>query len=150
MTDAPTARLDHVGIVVPDLDAAAAFLTAHLGFRPLREATLGDAADRLPETFGAPDGSSVRVAFFETDGGTVELLEWTTGASKARATDARATDARAPDAVGTAHLALAVADVDAAAARLGTVPGVTVFEQHRRGFVYVRAPWGLLVQLVAA
>ncbi len=145
MTEPVTARLDHVGIVVPDLDQAAAFLTDHLGFRPLREATLGDAADRLLETFGAPDGSSVRVAFFETDGGTVELLEWTDGAGTAGARDVRA-----PDAVGTAHLALAVADVDTAAARLGTVPGVTVFERHRRGFVYVRAPWGLLIQLVAA
>lgn len=140
MTTPVTTRLDHVGVVVPDLDAAAAFFTEHLGFRPLREATLGDAADRLPETFGAPGGSSLRVAFFETDGGTVELLEWTGGAR----------DVRAPDAVGTAHLALAVPDVDAAAVRLGTVPGVTVFERHRRGFVYVRAPWGLLVQLVAA
>lgn len=133
-------RLDHVGIVVPDLAAAAAFVTEHLGFRPLREATLGDAADRLPETFGAPAGAALRVAFFETDGGTVELLEWTTGAA----------DVRGPDAVGTAHLALAVDDVDAAAARLGTVPGVTVYERHRRGFVYVRTPWGLLLQLVPA
>lgn len=134
-----TSRLDHVGIVVPDLDAAAAFLTEHLGFRPLREATLGD-DDRLPRTFGAPDGATLRVAFFETDGGTVELLEWTAGAR----------DARAPQDVGTAHLALAVPDVDAAAARLGTVPGVSVFERHRLGFVYVRSPWGLLIQLVAA
>ncbi len=140
MTEPLTTRLDHVGVVVPDLDAAAAFVTEHLGFRPLREATLGDAADRLPETFGAPDGAVLRVAFFETDGGTVELLEWARGAR----------DVRPPDAVGTAHLALAVPDVDAAAARLGTVPGVRVFERHRLGFVYVRAPWGLLIQLVAA
>lgn len=136
--------LDHVGIVVPDLDAAAAFFTGALGFRPARTATLGD-ADRLPETFGAPDGSSLRVAFFETpgeDGGaTVELLEWT-------AHDA-ATHIPAPHDAGTAHLALSVPDVPAAVARLAAVPGVVVFEAHRRGFVYARAPWGLLLQIVA-
>ena len=137
-----TVRLDHVGIVVPDLDAATAFFTDTLGFRPVREATLGEAADRLPETFGAPDGATLRVAFFETQGGTVELLEWTAPGA--------ATDVRAPQDAGTAHLALAVSDVAVVAARLGTVPGVTVFEPHRRGFVYVRTPWGLLLQLVPA
>ena len=133
--------LDHVGVVVPDLDAAAAFFTEALGFRPVRTATLGQAADRFPATFGAPDGAALRVAFLETDGGTVELLEWTAAGA--------ATDARAPQDAGTAHLALAVADVEAAAARLAAVPGVTVFERHRLGFVYARAPWGLLIQLVA-
>jgi catechol 2,3-dioxygenase-like lactoylglutathione lyase family enzyme len=133
-----TVRLDHVGVVVPDLAAASAFFTDALGFRPVREATLGDPADRLPETFGAPDGATLRVAFFET----TELLEWTAPGA--------ATDVRAPQDAGTAHLALAVADVVATAARLGTLPGVTVFEAHRRGFVYVRTPWGLLLQLVPA
>ena len=142
MTAAFAVRLDHVGIVVPDLDAATAFFTDALGFRLVREATLGEAADRLPETFGAPDGATLRVAFLETGGGTVELLEWTAPGAAA--------DVRAPQDVGTAHLALAVADIAAAVARLGTVPGVTVFEPHRRGFVYVRAPWGLLLQLVPA
>lgn len=136
-------RLDHVGVVVPDLDAAVAFFTEALGFAPARAATLGAPEDRLPETFGSPPGASVRVAFFEAPGGgTVELLEWR---------DAEAqTDARAPQDAGTAHLALAVGDVAAVAARLGAVPGVTVFEAHRLGFVYVRAPWGLLIQLVAS
>ncbi len=142
MSAALSARLDHVGIVVPDLDAAAAFFTGALGFRPLRSAVLADPDDRLAATFGAPDGSSVRVAFFETDGGTVELLEWTAAGA--------ATDARAPHDAGTAHLALAVSDVAAAAERLGAWPGVTVFEAHRRGFVYVRTPWGLLLQLAPA
>ncbi len=137
-----SARLDHVGVVVPDLDAAAAFFTEALGFRPLRDAVLADPDDRLAATFGAPDGSSVRVAFFEMDGGTVELLEWTAAGA--------ATDARAPHDAGTAHLALAVADVPAAAAHLAEWPGVTVFEAHRRGFVYARAPWGLLLQLIPA
>ena len=140
MSAAPAFALDHVGVVVPDLDAAAAFFTDVLGFRPTRTAALGD-ADRLPETFGAPDGATLRVAFFDTDGGTVELLEWTAPAAQ--------TDARAPHGAGTAHLALAVADVPAAVARLAAVPGVTLFEAHRRGFVYARAPWGLLLQIVA-
>lgn len=143
MTTRPAAvRIDHVGVVVPDLDAAAAFFCDALGFRHVREATLGDADDRLAETFGAPDGSGVRVAFLETDGGTVELLQWTAPGA--------ATDTRAPHDLGTAHLALAVPDPQAAADRLCTIPGVTVFERHRRGFVYVRAPWGLLLQLVPA
>ena len=137
-----TVRLDHVGVVVPDLGAAVAFFRDALGFRPLREATLGDPDDRLPETFGAPAGATLRVAFLGTDGGTVELLEWS-------AADA-ARDVRGPHDAGTAHLALAVPDVEAAVARLAAVAGVTVFERHRRGFVYARTPWGLLLQLVPA
>ena len=141
MSAPPTAaRLDHVGVVVPDLDAAVAFFTDVLGFRPVRAATIGEPEDRLSATFGAPDGASVRVAFLETDGGTVELLEWTAPGAE--------TDVRAPQDVGTAHLALSVADVEAAARRLAGVPGVRVFERHRRGFAYVLAPWGLLLQLV--
>ena len=132
--------LDHVGVVVPDLDAAAAFFTDVLGFRPVRTATLGGPADRFPETFGAPGGATLRVAFFEADGGTVELLEWTSPDAEL--------DVRAPQDAGTAHLALSVPDVEAAAARLADVPGATVFERSPRGFVYARAPWGLLLQLV--
>ena len=143
-------RLDHVGLVVPDLDAAAAFFVDALGFRATRTARLGDPDDRLPETFGTPPGARVRVAFFEANpegegganGGTVELLEWT-------APDAQ-TDVRAPQDAGTVHLALRVADVEAAAERLAAVAGVTVFERNRLGFVYVRAPWGLLLQLLPA
>lgn len=141
-----TISLDHVGIVVPDLDAAAAFFTEALGFRPIRSAVLADPDDRLAATFGAPDGSGLRVAFFEAPGepggGTVELLEWTAPGA--------ATDVRAPHDIGTAHLALTVADISEAAERLAAWPGVTVFEAHRRGFVYVRAPWGLLLQLAPA
>lgn len=132
--------LDHVGVVVPDLDEATAFFTDVLGFRPVRTATIGGPADRLAATFGATDGATLRVAFLATDGGTVELLEWT-------APEARA-DVRAPQDLGTAHLALSVPDVEAAAARLAAAPGVTVFEPSPRGFVYARAPWGLLLQLV--
>ena len=135
-------RLDHVGVVVPDLDAAAAFFADALGFRAVRTLALGEPDDRLPETFGVPEGSRVRVAFFETDGGVVELVEWAAAGAKA--------DARAPHDAGTAHLALRVADVDAATARLAAVAGVTVLERNRLGFVYVRSPWGLLLQLLPA
>ena len=110
---------------------------------PSARVALGAPEDRLPETFGTAPGASVRGAFLRAPGGAkVELVEW-------RAPGAQ-TDVRAPHDVGTAHLALAVADVAAEAARLGAMPGVTVFETHRLGFVYVRAPFGLLVQLVAA
>jgi len=133
--------IDHVGVVVPDLDAASAFFVEALGFRPVRSATLGGPEDRLAETFGAPGEATIRVAFFETEGGMVELLEWTAPEA--------ATDVRAPQDAGTAHLALSVADVEATAAQLAAVPGVVVFERHRRGFIYVRTPWGLILQLVA-
>jgi len=103
MTEALTRGVHHVGLTVPDLDAARDFFTDALGF-----AVVG--------------GSTDYPASFVSDG-TVMLTLW-------RAADpgqARAFDRKAN--VGLHHLALAVADdagLEAVFARVRAYPGVVV------------------------
>jgi catechol 2,3-dioxygenase-like lactoylglutathione lyase family enzyme len=136
--------VDHVGYVVSDLDAASRFLLDVLGFEALpRMGAIADAnGNRMTGWFGVHAGASCRFAFFALDGATVELLEWS-------APDQVRAPARNSD-VGGRHLALTVANLDAALATLAAVPGVTIRERNERGFVYVATPFGLELQLIPA
>jgi catechol 2,3-dioxygenase-like lactoylglutathione lyase family enzyme len=138
----PFAGIDHVGYVVGDLDAASAFFVDVLGFEalPRRGESAYDEGDVMTQLFGVHARASYRFAFFTLGGSTVELLEWT-------APDQHRTHPLNSD-FGGRHLAIKTTDLDAAIARVSTVPGVTVRARTERGFVYVSMPFGLEVQLI--
>lgn len=135
-------EVDHVGYVVSDLEAASAFFTDVLGFEavPRRGVSSDPDGDGMIGGFGVHPRAISRFAFFRLGEATVELLEWD-------APDQNRIQPRNSD-HGGRHLALMVADLDAAIARLRQVPGVTVRERSDRGFVYVATPFGLELQLL--
>ncbi|WP_111768767.1 methylmalonyl-CoA epimerase [Nakamurella deserti] len=129
--------IDHVGIAVPDLDAAIAFHTDVLG---------GTLAHREQN---AEQGVDEAMIAFGGDGGAqIQLLAPLTPAS----TIATFIDRRGP---GLQQLALRVPDVDEACARLRARGSRLLYETPRRGtagsrinFVHPRDAGGVLLELV--
>ena len=102
--------LHHVGVTVADLDRSLRFYRDLLGV-PVRERT-EEAGGDVATITGLPD-AHVRIADLELgDGRVIELVEYAAPAGSPLAQ--RTCDP------GSVHLALAVADVDATAARLRT------------------------------
>lgn len=139
----PFAAVNHVGFVVTDLASAGALLVDTLGFERIVErrghiAFPGtDAARRL---FGVDPEASAEFAFFRLGEAVVELLEWRG--------PGRATAPAGNSDLGGRHLALTVGDMGAALERLRAVDGVEVREPNERGYVYVKTPVGLEIQLI--
>lgn len=143
--------IDHVGLTVPDLDAAIAFfeqvfgatvLVRHEGYQPAPERNVANFA-RHPDTV-------VRgIALMGIGGSVVELLAYDSPGS--RADFPRTSDP------GGHHVAFYVDDLDAAITALRE-SGVEVlgeplpFAGDEAGpgarFVYVRTPWGAFLELV--
>jgi len=142
-TSNPFTAVNHVGFVVTDLVAAGALLVDTLGFERIVErrghiAFPGtDAARRL---FGVDPEATAEYAFFRLGGADVELLEW-------QGPNRSTTPAGNSD-LGGRHLALTVGDMDAALDRLRAVDGVEVREPNERGYVYVKTPVGMEIQLI--
>ncbi len=136
-------RMDHVGIIVDDLEEAVAFFV-ELGLELQGEAQVeGDWVDRVV----ALDGVRAQIAMLQTpDGhGRLEL-------SKFHAPPAEGGSQRAPaNASGIRHVAFAVDDIDAALARLRARGAELVgeLERYRDSYrlCYVRGPEGILVEL---
>ncbi len=144
MSTSPTALIsdlvvgvDHVGIAVPDLDAANAWYAEHLGFTTLHEEVNDEQGVR--EAMVGPQG---------TDGAVIQLL----APLNEESTIAKFIDRNGP---GLQQLAVRVTDVDAVMARL-TAAGVRVlYPQAKRGtadsrinFVHPRDAGGVLLELV--
>ncbi len=145
MSTSPTALIsdlvigvDHVGIAVPDLDAAKTWYAEHLGFATLHEEVNDEQGVR--EAMVGPQNA---------DGGAViQLLAPLNDES----TIAKFIDRNGP---GLQQLAVRVTDVDAVMARL-TAAGVRVlYPQAKRGtadsrinFVHPRDAGGVLLELV--
>ncbi len=146
--------IDHIGITVPDLDAAIAFFTGVLGAEVwYHEGPDGDLdGDLMWRELRVHPRASVRLAMLRFGSSTtVELLEYVVPPGEARASAPRNSDHSA------AHLGLRVGDVDAAAEYLRAIPGVTVLagpttvgEGISRGlrWIYFVTPWGLNMELV--
>jgi catechol 2,3-dioxygenase-like lactoylglutathione lyase family enzyme len=136
-------RVDHVGVVVDDLDAAAAFFVA-LGFE--RERTMlieGEIVDAIVGLDGvrsevvmvrAPDGS-----------GKLELIKYHAPA------DGTGAQALPANRLGFRHLAIEVRDLNTIVGRLRDEGFDTVGEVRDYANVYrlcyVRGPEGLIVEL---
>ena len=132
-SSAGRSRLDHIGVAVTDLDAAAAFYRDALGL------DVSDAHEVPTE--------EVRLRFASLGQGAIELLE-ATGSTSAIA---RSIEKRGP---GLHHITLLVPDLDAALARLKARGVRLVDEQPRPGahgsrvaFIHPSAAQGVLVEL---
>ena len=139
-------RFDHVGVVVDDLDAVAAFF-ADLGFeREGRMMVEGETVDKINGLEGVraelmmvrtPDGS-----------GTLELVKYHAPTENTDDTGARPLPANR---LGFRHIAIEVNDLNAIVAELrgkgfDTVGEVRDYEDSYR-LCYVRGPEGLIVEL---
>ncbi len=133
----PTSAVDHVGVAVPDLDAAIAFYTDILG---------GRLAHR--ETNEAQGVEEAMIAFGAGTGAQVQLLAPLTPES----TIAKFLDRNGP---GLQQLALRVDDVRVAADRARAAGLRTLYDEPRRGtagssinFLHPKDAGGVLVELV--
>ncbi|MFC9979654.1 methylmalonyl-CoA epimerase [Gordonia sp. NPDC127522] len=129
--------IDHVGIAVPDLDAAKEWYAAHLGFETLHQET--NSEQGVEEAMVGPAGGT---------GAVIQLLAPLDESS----TIAKFIDRSGP---GLQQLAVRVTDVDAVTARL-TEAGVRVlYPAAKRGtadsrinFVHPKDAGGVLLELV--
>jgi catechol 2,3-dioxygenase-like lactoylglutathione lyase family enzyme len=136
-------RMEHVGIVVDDLDAATAFFV-ELGLELQGEGSVeGDWVDRV---IGL-EGVRSDIVMLETpDGqGRIEL-------SRFRSPAGPSGDPEAPsNALGLRHITFEVDDLDATVAGLRSHGAELVGEIERYGDVYrlcyVRGPAGIIVEL---
>ncbi|GED99822.1 hypothetical protein nbrc107696_02690 [Gordonia spumicola] len=118
-----TFRVDHLGVVVTDLDVAVEFFTTRLGAElTFRMERFVDDTEAAPRRLGAA-GGSFALAMLSIAGRQVELVQWWDGDGSGIVDVA---DARRPDRVGAAHLGVDVPDVPAALEKLRAVDGVTV------------------------
>jgi catechol 2,3-dioxygenase-like lactoylglutathione lyase family enzyme len=136
-------RMDHVGIVVEDLEAATAFFV-ELGLELQGEGSVeGDWVDRVVGL----EGVRAEIAMMETpDGhGRVEL-------AKFHAPSGPGGDRQAPpNTPGIRHLTFAVDDLDAVLAGVRAHGAELVGEVERYGDIYrlcyIRGPEGIIVEL---
>ena len=136
-------RLEHVGIVVDDLDAATAFFVG-LGLEVQGD---GQVEGRWVDRVVGLEGVRVEYAMMETpDGhGRLELVKF-------HSPSAQAGDGRGPaNMLGIRHVAFAVDDIDAAVATVRARGGELVGEVENYEDIYrlcyVRGPEGIIVEL---
>jgi catechol 2,3-dioxygenase-like lactoylglutathione lyase family enzyme len=146
------ARLDHVGLTVPDIDAATDFFAALLGARRLFEiGPFASSDDWLAVNLRVdPRATIPRLRMLALpDGGLLELFEYTgpnTGVNHP-----------ANSQVGGYHVAFRVPDIDAAVARAkamgleiqGDVKLVGDGPSKGLRWVYFLAPWGLQLEFAS-
>jgi catechol 2,3-dioxygenase-like lactoylglutathione lyase family enzyme len=143
--------VDHIGFTVPDLDRAVALFCDVLGCElVLRAGPYEDAGYRWPGE-EEPEHVSLRLAIVRHAAHNVELLEYRrapvpTGAAHLR-----------PSAPGSAHLALHVNDVGAAAELLRTEAGAQILgpvttetggPMEGLEWVYALTPFGMVIELI--
>jgi catechol 2,3-dioxygenase-like lactoylglutathione lyase family enzyme len=136
-------RMDHVGVVVEDLDAAIEFFVA-LGLEQGGRGTVGgDLVDRIVGL----DGVTSDFAFMQTpDGhGRLELIRFQS--PPLNEGDAQA----AANTPGLRHLTFAVDDIEATVARLQALGAELVGEvvRYESSYIlcYIRGPEGIIVEL---
>ena len=152
-TSAPVATaIDHVNIVVSDLDASEAFYTKVLGFEKTRQARLEGA---WIETIVGLEGVEADVVYVQPPGGgpRIELLCYQNPKGAALSENAM------PNTVGLRHIALRVPDIGEVCGRLreaGIDPigpptqvpeGVVKHDAGRKRLCYLRDPDGVLLEL---
>lgn len=145
-------RIDHVGLTVPDIDAATTFLCDALDAHVLHDIVTEplDGPD-IEAALGLSTGAAVtRVRQIGLgDGATVELFEIATPDQR---------DAPRLGDLGIQHLAVRVADIDAAVRQVTDAGAVLLAAPAPlpgpeagpgRMWVYCRLPWGGLLELVS-
>jgi len=139
---------EHLGLTVPDLDAAERFLVDVLGATLVFDGGEITDEDTMVRVLGARPGDSCRYRFFRLGRGpNLEVFEYRT--------EDRGTHPGNHQAGGH-HIALYVDDIQAAVAHL-RAHGVAVDDPEYIAsgpaagshWVYFRAPWGLQMELVS-
>ncbi|MFH8484930.1 VOC family protein [Streptomyces longisporoflavus] len=146
--------MDHVGITVPDIDAATAFFRHALGaevlYDTLRREDGPTTGPSMEQGLGVPEGTqevAIRMLRLHHGPG-LELFEF-------RAPRQR--EPAVPSDLGWQHLAVYVEDIEAAVLRVeeagGTrlssprpLPGVEAGPRNR--MTYTRTPWGSTLELI--
>jgi catechol 2,3-dioxygenase-like lactoylglutathione lyase family enzyme len=144
-------RVDHVGIVVPDLEQAVQFFGEALGGRLLHRGARPNDPVFMVESLQAPADGAYQVAMIQVPPDlNLELFQWTSAERRATMPSIADLDAH--------HFGLEVSDIDAAVAHLARVEGVELLGSVKQvpdgvpgagiRFLYFRAPWGLNIELV--
>lgn len=139
-------RMDHVGVVVNDLEAATEFFVA-LG---LEAGGVGSVGGQLVDRIIGLEGARSEIAFLRTPDGKSQI-ELTRFKSPA-AVDG---GAGAPsNGLGIRHLTFAVDDLDATVERLrahgGELVGEIVQYEQSYRLCYLRGPEGIIIELAEA
>jgi catechol 2,3-dioxygenase-like lactoylglutathione lyase family enzyme len=151
MTKSDIRAVDHVGITVPDLDAAQRFFENVFGAEFLYDMLDGPlCGPEIEEALGVPAGTTLNAIRMLRlgQGPSLELFSYSSSDQKAPVV---------PSDFGLQHFALFVDDIEAVAARielhggkiLGQIlalPGGDSGPGNR--FVYFRTPWGMTMELV--
>jgi catechol 2,3-dioxygenase-like lactoylglutathione lyase family enzyme len=138
--------MDHVGVIVDDLDGAIAFV-AELG---LEEAGRGRVDGEWVDRIVGLDGVQNEFAFVKTpDGhGRLELIQFHTPPAEGGGEPLPA------NTIGLRHLAFVVDDIDASVAALqghgGELVGTVENYQDIFRLCYIRGPAGIIVELAQA
>jgi catechol 2,3-dioxygenase-like lactoylglutathione lyase family enzyme len=146
------AFVDHLGVTVPDLDAAVDFFVAAFGAEELYRSTRRGTGDFMSVNFGVGADSALELAMLRLPPNlNMELFEWS-GAG-------RLTHQPRPCDVGSHHLCFSVLDIDVAVEKLALIPGVRVLGQVKtvgadspsvagNRWIYLDTPWGMRIELV--
>jgi catechol 2,3-dioxygenase-like lactoylglutathione lyase family enzyme len=142
---------EHVGLTVPNLDAAVDFFVAVFGAEELYRSSRGGDSAFMTRNFEILGDTSFALAMLRLPPNlNIELFEWS-------ASDTRSAMPRASD-LGGHHLCLAVTDVFEACDALRTVPDVRILGDVKTvdpgspmagtRWTYFVTPWGLRMELV--
>jgi len=143
VSSAPAVRLDHIGYVVSDLELACRFFVDALGAvrHETRKGTIvDDAGDSMSRRFGVHVRAHATFAFCIFANVEVELMQWTS--------PTRSIVSPSNQDAGGRHMAVAVTDMAAVLERVRTFGGCEIREPNERGFIYIKTPFGLEVQLI--
>lgn len=147
--------IEHIGITVPDIDAAVEFLKnaldAELLYELISENEEPMKGAETEQQLGIPKGNEiVRMSFLKIGNGPgLELFQFGNTASR---------DAVALNDFGLTHFSVYVDDIDAAANQFEKAGGKLLSKPHalagiedgeRNRGVYGKAPWGSLIELIS-
>ncbi len=142
----------HVGLTVPDIEAAIDFFQSILGARPLARIGRVEADGAWMQRYLGVDATAriEKMAVLRlANGANLELFEYSV--------DKQTRTPPANSDIGGHHLAFQVADIDAAAAALrargvDVMDGPTLIGDGDLAglrWIYFRAPWGLFLEFVS-
>lgn len=135
--------VNHVGYVVSDLDLAARFVVDVLGFEEVEGRSgvnFDPDGELLTERFGVHPRARGEFRFFRGGDTLVEFLAW-------EAPDYDGTPAQNSNLSGR-HLAVSTIDMEAAKAAITAFGGAEIRQPNERGYIYVKTPFGLELQLM--
>lgn len=145
-------RVDHIGLTVPDIEQAHAFMIDALGFELATEiGPIAESPAWMRENLAVDGAARLKVirTYRRPDGAAVELFEYDMPGAE--------TTPRQGQHVGAAHVALEVEDIHAAVEALKT-HDVRLYGEPKQveggpldglWWVYFAAPWGQLFEYVA-